>query len=632
MEGGRSPMVDGVILLHSILLLPLLSAGVLCRLPRHARRFNTTLAVGTSLVFFGLILSALCWHQNIVWQVPWWHLSDLKVAFGYAFNAQSATLLFALGWVGLWVFVFSIGYLKEDKEHTRYFANLLFFLFAMTGVILAGNLWMLFVFWELVGLGSYLLIAHYRVKKEAILASKKAFIVNRIGDVGLLVGIILAWDYYGTVDLSAIESLITSGEKEVSVWIGLCLIGGFLGKSAQFPLHIWLPDAMAGPTPVSALIHAATMVACGVYLLVRTFFMLDTIVLEVILCVSLWMCLWGGLMALRQYDIKRVLAYSTLSHLGLMGCAVALGFPSLALLHLLLHAFFKGGLFLGAGAVIHATGGIQDIRQLGGLWRKMPISCLSFVVASLSLAGIPLFAGYYSKHALLEGAFTRGTDSHTFGSFVPYGILVVASFLTALYIGRLLGWVFGGNSRSEGATKATEVGWQMCVPVLVLGCLYGLGSGWFLWGEKMSWWGGKMLGLTPAFAVEGLSEQYKATLELATTSVWWDMTLSICIIGLLGIAFLRGVACKEWRGIHRIPVWDVFDRAFLLGVKKIWRPLVVGVFFLFEHLLVMLLLLPPLLLFVISNALRLNHCGSARTYIAVFTLGLLGALSLLFVR
>ncbi|MEO1655168.1 MAG: NADH-quinone oxidoreductase subunit L, partial [Bacteroidota bacterium] len=346
----------------------------------------------------------------------------------------------------------------------RYFGLLGFFTFAMLGLVLANNLLMLYVFWELVGLSSYLLIGFWYQKRKAYRAAKKAFLVNRLGDVGLLIGLILTFLYFDTWEIEMIKEKLQEASLAFNLanWelgiIALCLFCGALAKSAQFPLHFWLPDAMEGPTPVSALIHAATMVAAGVYLMARFYFLINLdagIGMAFIGAITIFL---GAFSALVQNDIKKVLAYSTISQLGYMILALGVGGYTAGLFHLFTHAFFKAGLFLGAGAIIHALHKLekkvdfqfdpQNIYLMGGLGKKLPFVFLTFSICSLSLCGLPLFSGFLSKDSILIASWAWAEALGQGGSWLFYLIPLTAFmgvFLTALYMGRLLWLVFGGS-------------------------------------------------------------------------------------------------------------------------------------------------------------------------------------------
>ncbi|HEX2458801.1 MAG TPA: NADH-quinone oxidoreductase subunit L, partial [Vicinamibacterales bacterium] len=375
---------------------------------------------------------------------------------GVLADADSTVMLMLVGLVSLLVQVYSLGYLSDEPRPAlgRYYAYQSLFAFSMMGLVLAPNLLQLFMCWELVGLCSYLLIGYWYQRPAAARAAVKAFWTTKAGDVGLLIGIILLWRQSGTFDLTELRVLAESGgltAAGLSV-ITFCIYLGAVGKSAQFPLHVWLPDAMEGPTPVSALIHAATMVTAGVYLLMRTswLFALTPDVLLIVAWIGAFTALLAAVLACVQDDIKRVLAYSTVSQLGYMMTAIGAGFAGAGFFHLLTHGVFKALLFLGAGAVIHAVGS-NNLSQMGHLARRMPQTMTVFVVGTLSLAGIPLFAGFLSKEEVL-GAVWEG------GLVGPFVLLMLVAFLTAFYMFRVVFLAFFGAPVVAGSAAALASG------------------------------------------------------------------------------------------------------------------------------------------------------------------------------
>jgi NADH-quinone oxidoreductase subunit L len=364
---------------------------------------------------------------------------------GVLADETSTVMLVLVALVALLVQVYSLGYLSEEPPPAlgRYYTYQSLFAFSMMGLVLAPNLVQLFIGWELVGLCSYLLIGFWYQKPEAARAAVKAFWTTKAGDVGLLIGIVMLWRHSGTFDLTEMRLMVANGALSAAGLsiITFCIYLGAMGKSAQFPLHVWLPDAMEGPTPVSALIHAATMVTAGVYLLHRTawLFALTPDVLVLIAWIGAFTALLAAVLACVQDDIKRVLAYSTVSQLGYMMTAIGAGFSAAGFFHLLTHGLFKALLFLGAGAVIHAVGS-NDLSRMGGLSRRMPQTAIVFVVGTLSLAGIPLFAGFMSKEEILGAVWAGGLPG-------PFLILMLVAFLTAFYMFRVVFRAFFGNSR-----------------------------------------------------------------------------------------------------------------------------------------------------------------------------------------
>jgi NADH-quinone oxidoreductase subunit L len=399
----------------------------------------------------------------------WARIGDvLNLEFSTWVDGITVVMIAVVSIVALMVAVYSMSYMHGEPRYGWYFACLSFFATAMLTLVLSGNLLLMYFAWEGVGLASFLLIGFYWERRSAAEAAKKAFITTRIGDVGLLIGIVLLWRATGTFDIQEIihqaeDGVLDSTYLTVAM---LFLFGGAVGKSAQFPLHVWLPDAMEGPTPVSALIHAATMVVAGVYLVARMMPVFDTVLIarDVVLYTGLITAVMAATMGLVASDIKRVLAFSTVSQLGFMFVALGLGAVSAAMFHLFTHAFFKALLFLGSGSVIHATHQ-QEVEQLGGLRRKLPITTLTFIIGSLALAGIFPLAGFWSKDEILHAASTEG-------SAVVYVLLVGAAMLTAIYSTRLVLLTFFGEPKDHHAyDHAHESPPLMTVPLLILAAL-----------------------------------------------------------------------------------------------------------------------------------------------------------------
>ena len=424
----------------------------------------------------------LVWSHALVLPVieqgaPMWiSVGTLHVDFGSVLDPLSLVMLLVVTGVGFLIHVYSVGYMAHDKGYWRYFAYLNLFLFFMTILVQAGNVLVMFVGWEGVGLASYLLIGFWFQKTSAADAGKKAFIVNRIGDFGFLIGIFLLLANFGTLTFTEIGAKLAAQpawQGGVLTSIALCLLIGATGKSAQLPLYIWLPDAMEGPTPVSALIHAATMVTAGVYMIVRTHALFDhsPFALTTVAVVGAATALFAATIALVQTDIKRVLAYSTISQLGYMflGCGVAA--YSAAIFHLMTHAFFKALLFLAAGSVIHGLGGEQDMRKMGGLRKHMPITFWTMTAGVLAIAGFFPFAGFFSKDAILYAAFLQGTNGKIF-----WFVGLFTALLTAFYMFRLWYLTFMGKPRSHDF-HPHESSWSMLGPLVIL-ALLSVGGGW----------------------------------------------------------------------------------------------------------------------------------------------------------
>jgi NADH-quinone oxidoreductase subunit L len=453
--------------------------GILGR--RLPKSLTTAIALLAPLASFGVVVSAAMGFTAasplyVEAYGHWINIGSLHVDFTLVLDQLSLVMLLVVTGVGFLIHVYSVGYMAHDDGYARYFSYLNLFLFFMTTLVLAGNVLLMFVGWEGVGLASYLLIGFWFQKQSAVDAGKKAFIVNRIGDFGFLIGIFLLLANFGTLTFSEIAAKLAANPAwtgGILTTICLCLLFGATGKSAQLPLYIWLPDAMEGPTPVSALIHAATMVTAGVYMIARTHFLFDRspYALGVVAVVGAATALFAATIALVQTDIKRVLAYSTISQLGYMflGCGVAA--YSAAIFHLFTHAFFKALLFLAAGSVIHALGGEQDMRKMGGLRKKLPITFWTMTAGVIAIAGIWPFAGFFSKDAILYAAFLQGTSGK-----VLWFVGLVTALLTSFYMFRLWYLTFMGKPRTQDA-HPHESPWSMLAPLVILALLSVCG-GW----------------------------------------------------------------------------------------------------------------------------------------------------------
>lgn len=409
--------------------------------------------------------------SNITGEFEWFALGDITIKLGFLIDNITAIMLFTVALISMLVHFFSIAYMKGDERYNRYFAYLGIFTFSMNGIVLTHNILMMYIFWELVGLSSYLLIGFWFEKKSASDAAKKAFIVNRIGDLGMFAGILILFFTYNTFSFSEIFNQLSNGVMPFNseLWLtvtGILLFGGAIGKSAQFPLHVWLPDAMEGPTPVSALIHAATMVAAGVYLVIRIFGLLTADAMLFIAVIGMLSAFIPATIALTQNDIKKVLAYSTVSQLGYMIMALGVGAYKFAFFHLITHAFFKACLFLGSGSVIHAMHHEQDITRMGGLRKKLPLTYATFLISALAISGIPLTSGFLSKDGILA-------SSVAFASLTGHWLFPIAGFfvalLTAFYMFRLIILTFHGKPKDQHKFEhAHESPFAMVMPLVVL--------------------------------------------------------------------------------------------------------------------------------------------------------------------
>jgi NADH-quinone oxidoreductase subunit L len=476
---------------------PIVASGVIALLKQPRRKLSATLAIGS--LSFSLLLALFAfahvvsnWASGLetreVFNFTWFQFGNSAVDLGWILDPLSAIMAVMVCFVGLLIFIYSTGYMEHDENFTRFFCFLSLFAGAMLGVVIANSILLLFMCWELVGLTSYLLIGFWYQKPSAAAAAKKAFLTTRVGDIFFLLGIVWLFAqtstllFYnhgsGSMEALALNGLLSQHAAlglSAAGAIGLLIFAGAAGKSGQIPLHVWLPDAMEGPTPVSALIHAATMVAAGVYLIARVYPLMSagmpltatgeaagtTTALIVVTWIGSATAVFAALIAIAQNDIKRILAYSTISQLGYMMAGLGLGGVAVGMFHLITHAFFKALLFLGAGSVIHGCHEEQDIRRMGGLKSQMRATFLTYAVGMLALCGFPIvFSGFWSKDAILEvardSAFIKG----------PYYLLVFGAVLTAFYMTRQVSYVFFGQSRGKG--HAHESPPVMTVPLAIL--------------------------------------------------------------------------------------------------------------------------------------------------------------------
>ena len=449
-----------------ILFLPIFAAGTITLFTLRNRAWSAGLSIGAIVTGFVLTLTVIQvggWEPREL-SIHWLTIGTLNVDFGIKLDTLSLMMTLVVTGVGGLIHIYSAGYMHGDRGFSRLFACLSLFTFSMLGIVLSNNFLQMFIFWELVGVSSYLLIGFWFEKPSAGDAAKKAFITNRLGDFGFMLGILLVWGLLGSLNFSVLQDQLKANAAALggmATIAGLLIFCGAMGKSAQFPLHVWLPDAMEGPTPVSALIHAATMVAAGVYMLCRTMFLFNDAALTVISYFGGFTALLAALIAVQQNDIKRILAYSTLSQLGYMVMAVGLAGPTPAMFHLTTHAFFKALLFLGAGSVIHALHHEQDIWKMGGLRKRMGITFWTFLIGTLALSGVPPFSGFYSKDSILALAL----EHHNYPLF---GLAAFVAALTTFYMFRLFFVAFLGKPRTPEAGHAHESPSVMAWPLRVL--------------------------------------------------------------------------------------------------------------------------------------------------------------------
>ncbi|MES2223165.1 MAG: NADH-quinone oxidoreductase subunit L [Acidobacteriota bacterium] len=535
--------------------LPTVAAGISALLRRRNRVLAAALAIGSMSVSFVLSVIAFAHVLSLgrhgletrqVVDFCWLQFGHEWLKLGWMLDPLTAVMLVMVTFVGLLIFIYSIGYMEHDENFTRFFCFLALFAGAMLGVVISNSLLLLFMCWELVGLTSYLLIGFWYHKPEAAAAAKKAFIVTRIGDLGFFIG--MAWLYAqtgtllfydggaGCLEHSALAAMVThvtAVGMAASTAIALLIFCGAAGKSGQVPLHVWLPDAMEGPTPVSALIHAATMVAAGVFLIARVYPLMSahagpglaltpTTALIVVTWVGAITAVFAALIATAQWDIKRILAYSTVSQLGYMMMGLGIGGVAIGMFHLITHAFFKSLLFLGAGSVIHGCNGEQDIRKMGGLRKLMPITFLTYAVGMLALCGFPLFSGFWSKDEILHAANTWSISK------VPFYLGAFGALLTAFYMTRQVYYVFASPSRLEAsatvahhgtpaATAPHESPAVMTIPLTILAAfalLLGLVDT-----PVWSWFHSFLSGTPATVRVSGFSEPGLFTVMIASSLV-----------------------------------------------------------------------------------------------------------------
>lgn len=530
---------------------------------RTVSRALSILSISCSLAASALVFSEVWGHGHLQAQWTWFTIGEHTLRVGILLDNLSVVMLLLVPLIALPVHIYSIAYMSGDSGAHRYWMFLSLFCSAMLGLVVADNLLLMYVFWELVGFASYLLIGYWFTKDSAAKANMKAFIVNRIGDVGLLIGIALVYAQFGSLDIQhlfgeggAVDmAIIQNGfwqfgsQQMPAIWLtitGLAFFLGAMAKSAQFPLHVWLTDAMEGPTSVSSLIHAATMVAAGVFLLARLFPLFDATVLVVIAWIGTITALLAAYFALTQNDIKKILAFSTISQLGLMMVAVGTGNVEVAIFYLVIHAFFKCLLFLGAGAVIHQLHAFssihqqdfdpQDIRNMGDLRKSMPITAVVMVIAALALAGVPLTAGYLSKDLLLLSSFAWGISQGGIFLLIPF-LLMLVSAMTSFYILRYIFKIFFATSRiprpSGNNNTPREAPLPMWIPMIFLGCC----SLFILFAKQP-------LQVDGLWLVEGLSG---STRQIIIPS---SFNVLIPLITLLVTAVVAGIA---WRWYVRGP-------------------------------------------------------------------------------
>ncbi|KFN03302.1 NADH-quinone oxidoreductase subunit L [Bacillus clarus] len=530
-------------------LFPLISFLLLIMFGKKFREASSVLGIFfTFLSFVGAVIVLIERFSSVAVKREWVWLtvSDIDISFGFEVNALGALMLFIVTLVSFLVHVYSKGYMKGDARLPIFYAYLELFTFAMLGLVISTNLLQLYIFWELVGLGSFLLIGFYFFKEEAKAAAKKAFIMTRIGDVGLFVGMILLFWQAGSFEYEAIFKAMHTGELSPSMitLTAILIFIGAMGKSGQFPLHTWLPDAMEGPTPVSALIHAATMVAAGVYLVATMFplFSASPVAMQTVAIVGAFTAIFAASIGLVQTDIKRVLAYSTVSQLGYMMLALGSAGYVAGIFHLTTHAFFKALLFLAAGSVIHAVH-TQNINKMGGLGKKMKVTGFLFLIGTFAISGVPLFSGFFSKDEILAAAWMHG-------NYILFVLAVIAAFLTAFYMFRLYFLVFTGEAKTE--EDVHESPRIMTYPMIVLGVLAVVA------GYINTPWFGTFLG-------DWLTKDVGFKTEAVHGPIWIMVVATIVSFGGILLAYLiygkRSIS-RDWAGGEETTLHSLLKRKY----------------------------------------------------------------------
>jgi NADH-quinone oxidoreductase subunit L len=599
-------------------------------------------SIGSASVCFACAIAVATGAASEPTPYEWIGLPGLNIDIGMIFDPLSKGMLLVVTGVGLLVHIFSWGYMAHDPGKGRFFGGLSIFMFSMTGIVLADNLIMMFLFWEGVGLSSYLLVGFWYERESAAQAANKAFVCNRLADFGFMIGILTLWLMVGTVSvrpevlsdahhhnlaLARTGSVLTpdenstyrhaavpsdqGGKRPSPVLLTIMVIGlfcGCVGKSAMFPLHVWLPDAMEGPTPVSALIHAATMVAAGVYMLCRVYpmLLLSDVGMNLIAVTGCFTAIFAALIAIQQNDIKRILAYSTLSQLGYMVMAVGCHGPDAAMFHLTTHAFFKALLFLAAGSVIHALHEEQDIWKMGGLWNKIPLTFWCFAIGMLALSGVPPFAGFFSKDYVLSVAYSRGLGFYAVG--------VLTAGLTAFYMTRLVVVAFFGPARTKAAAHPHESPFVMTVPLIILAVLSFCGG--FIGLESYyHGWSSDVVAATGSADLTALPRATNPFLEMI-------LPAAVVVLGVIGAWMLYWKAATDPLDIkilaNKFYFDEFYDRSLVGG-----QQLTARVFNWFDAWILDGLIIrgSAYISVGVGEILRLFQTGSLQTYAFLFSLG-----------
>jgi len=524
---------------------------------------SVAVSFAASCVIFADVMAGHSFNGTVY---TWLSSGSTSFEIGFLVDRLTALMMVVVTFVSLMVHIYTVGYMADDPGYQRFFSYISLFTFSMLMLVMSNNFLQLFFGWEAVGLVSYLLIGFWYTRPTAIYASLKAFLVNRVGDFGFLLGIGLILAHFGTLDYSAVFNhapalagttlnvLPGHGWQVLSV-ICICLFVGAMGKSAQFPLHVWLPDSMEGPTPISALIHAATMVTAGIFMVARMspLFELSQTALSVVMAIGAITALFMAMVAVTQYDIKRVIAYSTLSQLGYMTVALGASAYSVGIFHLMTHAFFKAVLFLGAGSVIIALHHEQDMRRMGGLRRYMPITYATVLIGALANAGLPPFAGFFSKDAILEAV----QASHTPGAGFAYAALLLGVFFGGLYSFRLVFYAFHGEPRMDAHTRAhlRESPWVVTLPLVLL-AIPSVAAGWWIGPVVFDGYFGSSI-------VQQFHEEYHGVWSfmlhgLAAAPFWFGLAGA----GLAGYLYLVRTDLPKKIAVAFGPLYALVDRKY----------------------------------------------------------------------
>ena len=607
--------MDNIILTGILIpVMPFLAFLLIVSITKRFKLLSAIISI--TAIFISLILSivVLNWQlknpgMHLKYDLPWLYLNNLKMHIGIIINSLTCIMLLVVTTVSFLVQVYSIGYMKGDDGFSKFFAFISLFSFSMLGIVIADNLLQLYIFWELVGLCSYLLIGFWYYKPEAAEAGKKAFIVTRFGDFGFLIGILIVSYLAGSFDFVDIENFIKAGnisDKLLTI-IVILLFSGAVGKSGQFPLHIWLPDAMEGPTPVSALIHAATMVAAGVFMVARLFpiFSSSPDAMLVVAYIGGFTALFSATIALAQNDIKRVLAYSTLSQLGYMMLALGAGGYVAGMFHLYTHAFFKALLFLCAGSVIHSLH-TNDIWQMGGLHKKMPITSITFLIAALAISGIFPLSGFFSKDEILL------TVLHS-GNKVLYYAALFTAFLTAFYMFRLYFVTFFGKEKEESHCHESPA--VMTVPLILL-ALLAIVAGF--------------VGLPGKFSIYNFlflehPEEVKMDYGVAITSNIVAISGILLAFIIYGIRILNPDTIREKAGFVYTILKNKYyiDEIYLFFIRTVYYNLTEGIKWFDRHIVDGAVNLVAFLCRWSGNKLKFTITGRVQNYALIIVAGLI---------